>query len=104
MTGSSPLLRGLSLPSLYLSVNLHSPLFSVSFDFLFKMAAVARSIRPLASRMLSQRAPVAASCRVSPVAGFPRGSVRCFSQSPLCMIALPIDGLDGYDVELNIWD
>ncbi|RJE25764.1 hypothetical protein PHISCL_01877 [Aspergillus sclerotialis] len=65
------------------------------------MAAVARSIRPLASRMLSQRAPIAASCRVSPVAGFPRGSVRCFSQSPLCMIVLPIHGLDGHDVELT---
>ncbi|KAE8131615.1 glycine cleavage H-protein-domain-containing protein [Aspergillus pseudotamarii] len=46
------------------------------------MSAVARSVRPFASRVLSQKLPLAAACRVSPAAGFPRGSVRSFSQSP----------------------
>ncbi|RMJ24683.1 hypothetical protein PHISP_04447 [Aspergillus sp. HF37] len=50
------------------------------------MAAVARSFRPFASRMLSQKLPLAPACRVSPVAAFPRGSVRCFSQSPLSQL------------------
>ncbi|KAE8412178.1 glycine cleavage H-protein-domain-containing protein [Aspergillus pseudocaelatus] len=45
------------------------------------MSAVARSVRPFASRVLSQKLPLAAACRVSPAAGFPRGSVRSFSQS-----------------------
>ncbi|KAE8335421.1 hypothetical protein BDV24DRAFT_143981 [Aspergillus arachidicola] len=46
------------------------------------MSAIARSVRPFASRVLSQKLPLAAACRVSPVAAFPRGSVRSFSQSP----------------------
>ncbi|PLB43671.1 glycine cleavage system H protein [Aspergillus steynii IBT 23096] len=46
------------------------------------MSAVARSIRPFASRALSQKLPLAAARRVSPVMGFPRGSIRSFSQSP----------------------
>ena len=51
------------------------------------MAAVARSLRPFASRTLSQNLPLAPRVpAVSPIAGFPRGSVRCFSQSPLGMI------------------
>ncbi|KAF7594680.1 glycine cleavage system H-protein subunit [Aspergillus hancockii] len=46
------------------------------------MSAVARSIRPFASRVLSQKLPLAGVRRVSPAAGFPRGSMRSFSQSP----------------------
>ncbi|KAH8426099.1 glycine decarboxylase subunit H [Aspergillus melleus] len=46
------------------------------------MSAVARSIRPFASRALSQKLPLAAARRVSPAMGFPRGSIRSFSQSP----------------------
>ncbi|KAB8231477.1 glycine cleavage system H protein [Aspergillus alliaceus] len=46
------------------------------------MSAVARSVRPFASRVLSQKLPLAGVRRVSPAAGFPRGSVRSFSQSP----------------------
>lgn len=80
----------LLIPSIYHSIPAHSPLFSPPLDISSKMAAIAGSFRPLASRMLSQRLPLASSCRVSPVIGFPRGSARCFSQSPLCMTALPI--------------
>ncbi|BAE56868.1 unnamed protein product [Aspergillus oryzae RIB40] len=46
------------------------------------MSAIARSVRPFASRVLSQKLPLAAACRVSPATAFPRGSVRNFSQSP----------------------
>ncbi|KAL4888720.1 glycine cleavage H-protein-domain-containing protein [Aspergillus ambiguus] len=46
------------------------------------MSAVARSIRPFASRVLSQKLPLSAARRVSPAMGFPRGSIRSFSQSP----------------------
>ncbi|KAB8076893.1 glycine cleavage system H protein [Aspergillus leporis] len=46
------------------------------------MSAVARSVRPFASRVLFQKLPLAGVRRVSPAAGFPRGSVRSFSQSP----------------------
>lgn len=45
------------------------------------MAAVARSIRPFASRVLAQK-PVAPMCRAAPAFRFPRGT-RSFSQSPL---------------------
>ncbi|KAB8263475.1 glycine cleavage H-protein-domain-containing protein [Aspergillus pseudonomiae] len=50
------------------------------------MSAVARSVRPFASRVLSQKLPLAAACRVSPAARFPRGSVRSFSQSPFMAV------------------
>lgn len=77
--------------SIYLSLSISiAALFPpplLSYSLLSKMAAVARSFRPFASRMLSQKLPLAPACRVSPVAAFPRGSVRCFSQSPLCMNA-----------------
>ncbi|KAF7113611.1 hypothetical protein CNMCM5793_002967 [Aspergillus hiratsukae] len=47
------------------------------------MSTVARSLRPFASRVLSQKAPLTSSVRrASPALGFPRGSVRSFSQSP----------------------
>ncbi|KAA8651900.1 hypothetical protein EYZ11_009456 [Aspergillus tanneri] len=46
------------------------------------MSAVARSVRPFASRVLSQKLPLPAARRVSPAVGFPRGSARSFSQSP----------------------
>ncbi|KAE8149407.1 glycine cleavage system H protein [Aspergillus avenaceus] len=46
------------------------------------MSAVTRSVRPFASRVLSQKLPLAGVRRVSPAMGFPRGSVRSFSQSP----------------------
>ncbi|KAE8352320.1 glycine cleavage system H protein [Aspergillus coremiiformis] len=46
------------------------------------MSAVARSIRPFASRVLSQKLPLVGVRTVSPAAGFPRVSVRSFSQSP----------------------
>ncbi|PLB36498.1 glycine decarboxylase subunit H [Aspergillus candidus] len=50
------------------------------------MAAVARCLRPFASRALSQQLPLAGVRRVSPAAGFPRGSIRSFSQSPLSQL------------------
>ncbi|KAI9372725.1 glycine cleavage H-protein-domain-containing protein [Aspergillus egyptiacus] len=46
------------------------------------MAAAARVIRPFASRALSQKLPLSSVRRVSPAMGFPRGSIRSFSQSP----------------------
>ncbi|KAE8378875.1 glycine cleavage H-protein-domain-containing protein [Aspergillus bertholletiae] len=46
------------------------------------MSAIARSVRPFASRVLSQKLPLSGVGRVSPAAGFPRGSARSFSQSP----------------------
>ncbi|KAF9885111.1 glycine cleavage system H-protein subunit [Aspergillus nanangensis] len=46
------------------------------------MSAVARTVRPFASRVLSQKLPITAARRVSPAMGFPRGSIRSFSQSP----------------------
>ncbi|EAW07635.1 glycine decarboxylase subunit H [Aspergillus clavatus NRRL 1] len=47
------------------------------------MSTVARSLRPFASRVLSQKAPLSFSVRrVSPALGFPRGTIRSFSQSP----------------------
>ncbi|KAI9923595.1 hypothetical protein ASPWEDRAFT_502168 [Aspergillus wentii DTO 134E9] len=51
------------------------------------MSAVARTVRPFASRVLSQKLPLA-SCasRISPALGFPRGSVRSFSQSPFWQV------------------
>lgn len=52
------------------------------------MSAVARSVRPFASRVLSQKLPLAAARRVSPAMGFPRGTIRSFSQSPLSTDAL----------------
>lgn len=50
------------------------------------MSAVARCFRPFASRALSQKLPLAAARRVSPAMGFPRGSIRSFSQSPFSAI------------------
>ncbi|GES59125.1 glycine cleavage system H protein [Aspergillus terreus] len=50
------------------------------------MSAVARSVRPFASRVLSQKLPLAAARRVSPVMGFPRGTIRSFSQSPFWQV------------------
>ncbi|KAK1144020.1 glycine cleavage system H-protein subunit [Aspergillus melleus] len=46
------------------------------------MSAVARSIRPFASRALSQKLPLAAARRVSPATGFPRGmEVKKYTES-----------------------
>lgn len=71
----------------YLSF-LNSPLPTLSPSLLpnsslksSKMAAVARSIRPFASRALAQK-PLAPVCRAAPAFRFPRGT-RSFSQSPL---------------------
>ncbi|KAL5366114.1 glycine cleavage H-protein-domain-containing protein [Aspergillus floccosus] len=50
------------------------------------MSAVARSVRPFASRVLSQKLPLAAARRVSPAMGFPRGTIRSFSQSPFWQV------------------
>ncbi|KAL4989340.1 glycine cleavage H-protein-domain-containing protein [Aspergillus falconensis] len=46
------------------------------------MPAAARVIRPFASRALAQKLPLSSVRRVSPASGFPRGTVRSFSQSP----------------------
>ncbi|EAL90537.1 hypothetical protein KXW98_004581 [Aspergillus fumigatus] len=47
------------------------------------MSSVARSLRPFASRVLSQKAPLTSSVRrASPALCFPRGSIRSFTQSP----------------------
>ncbi|KAL3494703.1 glycine cleavage system H protein [Aspergillus germanicus] len=46
------------------------------------MSAAARIVRPFASRALSQKLPLSSARIVSPAAGFPRGSIRSFSQSP----------------------
>ncbi|KAL4873697.1 hypothetical protein BDV12DRAFT_159434 [Aspergillus spectabilis] len=46
------------------------------------MSASARVIRPFASRALAQKLPLSSVRRVSPASGFPRGSIRSFSQSP----------------------
>lgn len=48
-----------------------------------KMASVARCVPRFASRMLSPKLPIA---RISPAMGFPRGSIRSFSQSTFCTI------------------
>ncbi|KAJ5682347.1 Glycine cleavage system H protein [Penicillium macrosclerotiorum] len=48
------------------------------------MSAVARSIRPFASRALAQK-PLASACRAAPAFRFPRGT-RSFSQSPLAQV------------------
>lgn len=48
------------------------------------MSAVARSIRPFASRALAQK-PLASTCRATPAFRFPRGT-RSFSQSPLAQV------------------
>ncbi|KAJ6120610.1 Glycine cleavage system H protein [Penicillium sp. IBT 18751x] len=48
------------------------------------MSAVARSIRPFASRALAQK-PFASTCRAAPAFRFPRGT-RSFSQSPLAQV------------------
>ncbi|KAJ5226222.1 hypothetical protein N7468_007447 [Penicillium chermesinum] len=45
------------------------------------MSAVARTIRPFASRALAQK-PLAPMCRAAPAFRFPRGT-RSFTQSPL---------------------
>ncbi|KKK22099.1 hypothetical protein P175DRAFT_0453534 [Aspergillus ochraceoroseus IBT 24754] len=46
------------------------------------MSAVARAIRPFATRTLSQKLPLSSGLRrVSPATSFPRGSIRSFSQS-----------------------
>ncbi|RDW76626.1 glycine decarboxylase subunit H [Aspergillus mulundensis] len=45
------------------------------------MSAAARVIRPFASRALAQKLPLSSVRRVSPAAGFPRGTVRSFSRS-----------------------
>lgn len=46
-----------------------------------KMSAIARSLRPFASRVLLSQRPSLCS-RVTPNIRFPRGSIRSFSQSP----------------------
>ncbi|KAL2828425.1 glycine cleavage system H protein [Aspergillus cavernicola] len=46
------------------------------------MSAAARVFRPFTSRALSQKLPLSSVRRVSPATGFPRGSIRAFSQSP----------------------
>lgn len=51
------------------------------------MAAVARSIRPFASRALAQK-PLAPISRAAPAFRFPRGT-RSFSQSPLGELFYP---------------
>lgn len=51
------------------------------------MSAVARSIRPFASRALAQK-PLASACRAAPASRFPRGT-RSFSQSPLGELPCP---------------
>lgn len=86
---SSTLLRRgstvtLSFPTAYLKLS--TPTFSLILlpnysAYHFKMAAVARSIRPFASRALAQK-PLAPVCRAAPAFRFPRGT-RTFSQSPL---------------------
>ncbi|KAL2865395.1 glycine decarboxylase subunit H [Aspergillus lucknowensis] len=50
------------------------------------MSAAARVIRPFASRALFQKLPMSSVRRVSPAAGFPRGSIRSFSQSPFWQV------------------
>ncbi|KAL4875358.1 glycine cleavage H-protein-domain-containing protein [Aspergillus karnatakaensis] len=46
------------------------------------MATAVRVLRPFASRSLAQKLPLSSVRRVSPASGFPRGSIRSFSQSP----------------------
>ncbi|KAL3480395.1 glycine cleavage H-protein-domain-containing protein [Aspergillus californicus] len=46
------------------------------------MSATARVFRPFAFRALSQKLPLSSVRRVSPAMGFPRGSIRSFTQSP----------------------
>ncbi|KAL5342325.1 glycine cleavage H-protein-domain-containing protein [Aspergillus crustosus] len=46
------------------------------------MSSAARVLRPFASRALAQKLPLSSVRRVSPASGFPRGSIRSFSQSP----------------------
>ncbi|KAJ5091645.1 hypothetical protein NUU61_006515 [Penicillium alfredii] len=48
------------------------------------MSAVARSVRPFASRVLAQK-PLTPVCRASPAFRFPRGT-RSFSQSPFAQV------------------
>jgi hypothetical protein len=73
---------------------LNSPLPLLPLPFLLnsspnysKMAAVARSIRPFASRALAQK-PVTPVCSAAAAFRFPRGT-RSFSQSPLGELFCP---------------
>ncbi|KAL4782029.1 glycine cleavage H-protein-domain-containing protein [Aspergillus varians] len=50
------------------------------------MSAAARVIRPFASRALAQKLPLSSVRRVSPAMGFPRGTIRSFSQSPFLAV------------------
>lgn len=95
----------------YLPTTLSSSSFSSSLLELFslpsqlyippaKMSAIARCVRPFASRALSQKLPIT---RVSPAMSFPRGSIRSFSQSAFCTIVpnLPIGMLFWLDTMLT---
>lgn len=74
------------------------------------MAAVARSIRPFASRVLAQK-PLAPVSRTAPAFRFPRGT-RCFAQSPLGELSCPqswsMDSSGAFRVKLELkarfWD
>lgn len=76
--------RSLFLSPTPLYIRPISPFFAL---FRFKsltMSAAARVARPFASRALAQKLPLSSVRRVSPAMGFPRGTIRTFSQSPFC--------------------
>lgn len=76
------------------------PFLSNSSSRYSEMAAVARSLRPFASRALAQK-PLAPVSRAAPAFRFPRGT-RCFSQSPLgelsCLQSLSMESKGAFEM------